>query len=78
MKEKNCNYAICRGVLQYAPTPEEEYLCVTNVVFTVYCENGSFTGNDRVVALQNKNVFTITECKEQAYKKNKKVLGRLD
>jgi hypothetical protein len=54
--------------------------------FIGYRENGSFTvaprsggeANDRVVALQNKSLFTITECKEQAYKKNKKILGRLD
>jgi hypothetical protein len=24
--------AVCRDVLQYAPTPEKEYLCITNVV----------------------------------------------
>jgi hypothetical protein len=41
--------------------------------FTVYREGGEFTvATTGVAILQNKKVFTITECKEQGYKKNKK------
>jgi uncharacterized pyridoxamine 5'-phosphate oxidase family protein len=40
--------------------------------FTVYCEDGESTvATTEVAILQNKNVFPITECKEQGYKKIK-------
>jgi hypothetical protein len=59
------------GVSVY--TPKKYSLESNKRGFTVYREDGKFMmATTGVAILQNKKVFTITECKEQGYKKNKK------